>query len=239
MIERRCTNAADKLFYLQKYIGGEARSVLEGTFFRKDDEAYDQAWETLQARYGHPFVIQRAFREKLNNWPNIGPRDSGKLRQFSDFLSACSKAMPHVKGLQVLNDCEANQKMLQKLPDWITSRWNRHVTKQLQQREEYPTFKEFAEFMVQEAEIACNPMTSLNALKHVEERPSRDIKRSQANAFITDINATDSAQKNSFNENNVSNTSSYSIKCTCCGEGHSIHKCQTFASKPAEEKRHI
>ena len=64
LIERRCTNAADKLFYLQKYIGGEARSVFEGTFFRKDDEAYDQAWETLQARYGHPFVIQRAFREK-------------------------------------------------------------------------------------------------------------------------------------------------------------------------------
>ncbi|XP_059922876.1 uncharacterized protein LOC132468987 [Gadus macrocephalus] len=129
--------------------------------------------------------------------------------------------------------------MLQKLPDWITSRWNRHATKQLQQREEYPTFKEFAEFMVQEAEIACNPMTSLNALKHVEERPSRDIKRSQANAFITDINATDSAQKNSFNENNVSNTSSYSMKCTCCGEGHSIHKCQTFASKPAEDKRQV
>ena len=72
LIERRCTNAADKLFYLQKYIGGEARSVFEGTFFRKDDEAYDQAWETLQACYGHPFVIQCAFREKLNNWPKMG-----------------------------------------------------------------------------------------------------------------------------------------------------------------------
>lgn len=57
------TNPADKLFYLQKYVSGEARSVLEGSFYRKDDEAYDQAWEALNSRYGHPFVIQRTFRE--------------------------------------------------------------------------------------------------------------------------------------------------------------------------------
>ncbi len=104
LIERRCTNPADKLFYLQKYVSGEAQSVLEGSFYRKDDEAYDQAWEALNSRYGHPFVIQRAFREKLNNWPKIGSRESVKLRQFSDFLTTCSNAMPHIKGLQVLND---------------------------------------------------------------------------------------------------------------------------------------
>ncbi|KAI2667077.1 FHA domain-containing protein PS1 [Labeo rohita] len=128
LIERRCRNPADKLFYLQKYVSGEAQSVLEGSFYRKCDEAYDQAWEALNSRYGHPFVIQRVFQEKLNHWPKIGLRESVKLRQFSDFLTACSNAMPHIKRLQVLNDCEENQKMLQKLPDWLTSHWNRHET---------------------------------------------------------------------------------------------------------------
>lgn len=104
LIEQRCTNPADRFFYLQKHISGEARSVLDGSFYRKDDEAYDQAWDVLNARYGHPFVIQRAFRDKLNNWPKIGSRESVKLRQFSDFLTVCSNAMPHIKGLQVLND---------------------------------------------------------------------------------------------------------------------------------------
>lgn len=75
LIERRCTNPADRPFYLQKYISGEAQSVLEGSFYRKDEEAYNQAWEALNARYGHPFVIQRAYREKLNNWPKISSRD--------------------------------------------------------------------------------------------------------------------------------------------------------------------
>ncbi len=66
-IEWQCTNPADKLFYLQKYVSGEAQSVLEGSFYRKDNEAYNQPREALNSQYGHLFVIQRAFREKLNN----------------------------------------------------------------------------------------------------------------------------------------------------------------------------
>ncbi|CAI5682991.1 unnamed protein product [Oreochromis niloticus] len=247
LIERRCTNPADRLFYLRKYISGEARSVLEGSFYRKDDQAYDQAWEALNARYGHPFVIQRAFREKLNNWPKIGSRESLKLRQFSDFLTACSNAMPYIKELQVLNDCEENQKLLQKLPDWVTSRWNRHVTVQLRQTEEYPSFKQFADFVAQEAEVACNPVTSFHALKHTEERSTRDTKRPKANAYITNVKASDrtttgySGVENNSNEADIERKAhalpSNSVTCICCGESHSIHKCQTFIKMSVENKR--
>lgn len=97
LIEQRCTNSAGRLFFHQKYISGEARSVLEGSFYRKDEEAYNQAWEALNACYGHPVVIQRAYREKLSNWPKISSWDSVKLRQYSDFLTACSNAIPHIK----------------------------------------------------------------------------------------------------------------------------------------------
>ncbi|KAJ8333475.1 hypothetical protein SKAU_G00414830 [Synaphobranchus kaupii] len=218
LIERRCTNTADKLFYLQKYISGEARSVLEGSFFRNDDEAYDQAWETLNTRYGHPFVIQRAFRDKLNNWPKISSRESIKLRQYSDFLTTCSNALPHVKGLQVLNDCEENKKMLQKLPDWVTSRWNRHVTRQLKQTEDYPSFKEFADFIAQEAEIACNPMTYATA-----------PEKSQSTTGVKTYNAAEGSSKESFGSNPV--------KCMYCEESHSIHKCQKLLGQPVENKK--
>lgn len=66
-IERLYTNPADKLFYLQKYISGDVRCAVEGSFYRRDDEAYSQAWEALTARYSHPFVIHDALREILNN----------------------------------------------------------------------------------------------------------------------------------------------------------------------------
>ncbi|XP_051790044.1 uncharacterized protein LOC127529669 [Erpetoichthys calabaricus] len=124
LIETNCTNPAHRLFYLKRYISGEALSEVEGMFYRSDGEAYTKAWVALNKRYGHPFVVQRAFRAKLSTWPKIGPRESLKLREFSDFLISCKYAMLHIQGLKILDDCEENQKLLQKLPDWLTTQWN-------------------------------------------------------------------------------------------------------------------
>ncbi|XP_048048491.1 uncharacterized protein LOC125269604 isoform X2 [Megalobrama amblycephala] len=124
LIERKCISSAERLFYLKKYVSGPVSKALEGIFFRTDDEAYSDAWDKLNCRYGQPFAIQKAFREKLTNWPKIHSKDAMGLRSFSDFLSACENAMPHVKGLQIMNDYQENQKLVQKLPDWVASRWN-------------------------------------------------------------------------------------------------------------------
>ncbi|XP_029967095.1 uncharacterized protein LOC115402712 [Salarias fasciatus] len=42
LIETSCVDPAHRLFYLKKYISGEALTVLEGTFYRSDEEAYTQ-----------------------------------------------------------------------------------------------------------------------------------------------------------------------------------------------------
>ena len=81
----------------------------------------------MDERYGNPFTVAKAFREKLHLWPKISSKDSSGLREFADFLKGCESAMSHVKGLEILNDCHENQKILCKLPDWLTSRWNRKV----------------------------------------------------------------------------------------------------------------
>ena len=111
LIEKCRLNSAYKLFYLKKCISGETLLAQEGIFYQKDEETYTQVWDIQHKRYGQPFVIQRAFREKLNSWPKIEPRESFKLRDFIDFLVTCGSAMPHIPPLQVLNDC-------------ITERWN-------------------------------------------------------------------------------------------------------------------
>ncbi|XP_026136037.1 uncharacterized protein LOC113113774 [Carassius auratus] len=250
LIERRCLNSADRLFYLQKYIDGEARSVLKGSFYRKDEQAYQQAWEKLNARYGHSFVAQRAFREKLNRWPKIGASEYVKLREFSDFLQSCSDAMPHIKGLQVLNDCEENQKILVKLPNWVTSRWNRYVTKQLDQDKDYPSFSEFASFVSKEARIACNPVSSLYALKICEEKPFKEIKRLRVNTLATTVNDLDAAcamgntsniiDRKTKESSNLKSTLVHGttlVKCLFCGESHSVHDCQKLMEEPVEERR--
>lgn len=67
LIERKGISAAEKLYYL-KYVTGPAQ-CLAGTYYRSDDEAYSDAWDKLTQHYGQPFVVQRAFREKLSKWP--------------------------------------------------------------------------------------------------------------------------------------------------------------------------
>lgn len=57
LIDTKNISPADKLHYLKKYIGGPARKVLDGIFFRNDNEAYMDAWNRLNQRYGQPFVI--------------------------------------------------------------------------------------------------------------------------------------------------------------------------------------
>lgn len=79
--------------------------------------------------------------------------------------------------------------MHHKLSDWVTSRWNCYVTKQLRQKEKFPSFKEFADFVAQRAEIACNPATFFHAWEPTEEKPSRDIRHAKANMFIANVKA--------------------------------------------------
>ena len=111
LIARKHIGAADKLFYLRKYTSGAAAKMIQGAFLRSDEAAYNDAWSKLNTRYGNPFIIQRAFREKIAHWPKVEDNDAKALQDYSDFLSACNDAIPHVKGLSILNDCEENRKI--------------------------------------------------------------------------------------------------------------------------------
>ncbi|RXN04345.1 hypothetical protein ROHU_012986 [Labeo rohita] len=64
-----------QLQILKTYLGGEARKAVEGFFYRNSEDAYKGAWKVLEEQYGNPFIVQRAFREKLMRWPKIGVND--------------------------------------------------------------------------------------------------------------------------------------------------------------------
>lgn len=162
--------------YLKKYVSGAPLKCIEGTFYRDDDEAYRDAWNKLNQRYGQPFVIQRAFRNKLSKWPKVLNKDAEGLRDFSDFLNACHQSMPHIKGLDILNDCEQNQKLTQKVPDWLAARWNRHVSVALMEGKDFPPFEDFAKFVSVEAEIACNQSPHCMLCTHLAHPTSKETQ---------------------------------------------------------------
>ena len=71
LIENKGISAGEKLYYLKQYVSGKAKNAIDGCFLSSSEEAYITAWTTLEERVGHPFRIQRAFRNKLEKWSKI------------------------------------------------------------------------------------------------------------------------------------------------------------------------
>ncbi|KAL6466976.1 hypothetical protein MHYP_G00247800 [Metynnis hypsauchen] len=159
---------------MQVYVCGQAKNALEGYFLLGTESAYASAWEILEERYGNPFTVAKAYRDKLQTWPKIGAKDSFELREFVDFLRSCEAAMVHIKALEILDDCNENRKILSKLPDWLIARWSRKVLEIEEKSNKFPSFSQFVEFLTREAKIACNPVTSLQSLKQVKQ-PAQEV----------------------------------------------------------------
>lgn len=222
LIDRKAIQVNEKIYYLRKYVGGPAKTAIESYFLLGTESAYHAAWEILEERYGSPFVIAKAFRDKLDSWPKIGPKDSCELREFADFLRSCEAATPQIKSLEILSDCNENQKIISRLPDWLTSRWNRRVVEIEEATGAFPTFKQFVDFVTKEAKIACNPVTSLHALKSNE---SQMLKTKGARTTGAKVLASSSAE-----ERNI-------VECVFCEScGHDIHICQKFMENAIPER---
>ena len=219
LIERKNIPSNERVFYLKRYLGHPASKVLEGMFMNMSNSSYGKAKQILDDRYGHPFVLQKAFRDKLDKWPKIG-KDPVALLEFSDFLKCCLDAIPHVPSLSILNDCVENQKLIAKLPDWVASRWNRIATESLDVHKTFPTFEEFVMFLDKEARIATNPISSPFSLQ-------TSLRRNQEQTLKAKVLATTGHKKE---------ISSYVCEF-CEDQEHGIHKCDKFRLLENESKQ--
>ncbi len=229
LIDRKNLQAQEKLFFLRKYVGGSAKRAIEGHFLVGTETAYRAAWDILEDRFGNPFIVAKSYRDKIHAWHKISPKDSENLREFVDFLSSVESAMPYVQGLQTLNDCVENQRIALKLPDWLSSRWNREATIYQDGHKMFPDFRYFVRFLNMEARIACNPITSFYAVKSTDQERSKPTEREQSR-----YQRNQNFSAKTFTTNTSEKTS---ITCMFCKKkGHTLHRCLKIREKPVEER---
>ncbi len=97
--------------------------------------------------------------------------------------------MPHVKGLEILNDCEENRKRVSKLPDWAAAHWNHQATQTLSETLK-TRFSKLSKILPIKAEVACNPVTSFHPLHDSEankEKHNLNVSKNKASVFHTKI----------------------------------------------------
>ena len=219
LIDKKPISASERMFFLKTYLKGQPKAAVEGYSYLSTEDAYRAAWHVLDDRYGDPFVLQRAYRQKLDDWPKLPPNNPLALREFADYIQACSTAKGFIKGLSILDDCNENLKIVQKIPSWLARKWNRTVMSSIDDHQEYPSFEKFAEFVKNEARIVCNPMMLAQA-------PSTKKTRS----FQSSTLATDAAQTDS--------TDPKKGPCIFCEEtGHWLTRCPKFETQPLDARR--
>ena len=160
LIESKSIPPSEKIHYLKRYLGGEAREAVNGYLLLTTDNAYHKARDILDKRYGDNFTIANAFRDKIDQWPKVASRDGAGLRKLSDFLRQCEAGMEVNVNLSILNDCRENKKILSKLPEWLVHRWTRIVVAYKEKHAIFPPFSHFVDFLECEANIACDPLST-------------------------------------------------------------------------------
>ena len=244
-IESRTSSPAERLHYLSRYTGGEARTVIEGFFLLRTSDAYDRAKQKLYDRFGNDFIVASAYRKKLKEWPMIRAGDGKGLRRLADYLDSCLMVSHHVSGLESLSDCNQNNEILRKLPKHIVDKWKRVVDRRLFEPDAgaqpaYPLFGEFVEFLDREARIECGPVDtperSSLAGRDIQVR-NRGLKES-ARTFIS------SAASEKETDDSPRCQLLQPVKtqprwtCKVCGQQHAIDACNTFKAMSSEE-RHV
>ena len=103
-IEQNTDSCIERLHYLGKYTGGQARKAILGFLTLRSGDAYEKAKCTLVDRYGNEFSMASAYRERIRSWPVIRNGDAKGLQEFVDFLSHCQSAISECHSLYVLDD---------------------------------------------------------------------------------------------------------------------------------------
>ena len=232
LVDQKSIVEAEKLFYLKRYLSGSAREVVEDYLLIPTGESYRAARQLLEERYGDPCSVANAFRDRLENWPNVPARDGIALRKLSDFLQQCLLAMSTNPSLNILCDERENKKILMKLPDWFNSRWVRIVSDWRLRTGQFPLFREFARAVAKEAKIACDPSASLQALVRAPKNGIQSGKPDKAPRLQGLALATGAA------ENKVATTQSKPPWCSlCCKNVHQLEECKAYLDKPYDERR--
>ena len=243
LIECRVSDPKQRLYYLSQFTSGDAKESIQGLINLDHPDSYGKARQVLKERFGHPYRVAQAYKDKLNAWPPIKEGDGTRLQQFADFLVLCEQAMKTLKYMEGLNSEDTLRRITSKLPNNMGAKWCRFANKTLKSEERLATFHDVVKFVTQEAALATDPVFSPEALKEARK-----------NEFTSSSTSDNNNNRNTTWRNNGrrdKSASSFSTSATphkdqpppcsscpfCNSQQHDLEKCSSFKKKTVQERR--
>ena len=234
----------DRLFFLDKYTKDTANEVVKGYLAMSSDSAYKEARRLLDHRFGNPVNVAEAYKSSLRKWPKISDGNSSGVQEFSDFLVRCEEAM---KTMKSMGDLDPTQTLLQisaKLPSYSGIKWRRHAHEAQTKTKKIITFSDFVKFFKEEAELANDPIFSVDALKKERNKtvtvnqPRFGRKIRPKSKGVDGASGTSLATGGLPIESKIDSENSYQ-PCTLCEGQHSLVKCSSFLKKSVDQRSDV
>ena len=182
LIECQVSDSKQRLYYLGQFTSADAKESILGLITLDFPDSYDKARKVLKERFGHPYPIAQAYKDKLNAWPPVREGDGMHFQQFADFLVPSEQAMKTLMYMEGLNSEDTLKRITLKLPSSVGVRWCHLANKMLKSEQRLSMFHDVVKFVTQEASLATDPVFSPEALK---EASGRRVK--SASSFSTNV----------------------------------------------------
>ncbi|XP_063959727.1 uncharacterized protein LOC129282006 [Lytechinus pictus] len=222
-----------KLNYLNTYVSGKAKEIVEHHLLIGGRNAYQEALKQLEERFGDPNTISVSYTKKLTSWPKISSRDASGLRDFADFLQKVVAAKRRVRNLGILDYPQENVKLVEKLPGYLEGKWRDEIDRWRSHKgpQSFPSFTEFAEFVMRAASKANIPEMEPLAK---ESKPSFQTNQRSMKARTFATNGQDNEPSK---QSKVSHRHGLFSMCPFCERDHHIEDCDHFAKNSIQVRK--
>ena len=229
-----------KLYYVGEYTSGAAQKTISGFLGLRTDDAYKRARKVLKERFGDPFRIYEAYRDKLRNWsPCV---TSAELQEFSDFLVMTQETMKSIKYLEELESYSTIRELAARLPTHYSNKWRENAKKVEARYCEY-TFANFVEFTQESSLDANHPVFLHDALTSTRKELERERNHS-ADKAKWNCERKDKKRGRGTTHFNLLDESSHEDPedasfCPLCKGRHSLVTCKNFLEKTVKERQDL
>ena len=225
MVDSKALDEQTKLARLIQFLEGPALLAVQR--YESVPGGLTKALQVLQDRFGQPFKVVRACVDALIKGPVIAPQDRHGLRRYADTAQVMYDTLESMDCLGEMNTDDL-EKMILRLPKWAQTTFREHLKNLERQGRVMPTFKDVVNFLNDRADVANHPFFS----NHVSEvkTPNSKTPAPKFNSLATE-GATDQTENG-----NAVKYDKKTGKCPMCTRLHPLYRCETFKSKPLDER---
>ena len=230
----------DRYAYLVQHTQGEPLSIVRSCRgMGSKERGYKEARRLLEARYGVPELVGRAYLNKLMDFPKMDRNNPKELDKFALTLVEVRNALEGGGyGLEFLENSTNLARLVDKLPYGLREAWRRFRGRYMEKGKTV-RFEDLVKFVRREAVYSNDPLYSEEALGRTEF-----VRSAKPNAVKPKVMMIAPGRAVSENQGNQGESSDKAARtqavaadcCPECGESHPPLECSVFRRRHPREK---